>query len=203
MQLCDRDGIPLLFLHNVTGFMVGREYERRGITKDGAKMLMVQANVTVPKLLVLCHASQGAGNYAMAGRTWDPRLLFAWPNSRSSIMGPEAAADVLTQVRVTALKREGKDPTPEEIARIREDVIAHFEETYHSYYLTSDLRDDGLIDPVDTRNTLGMSLSVVLERADRADAGRRTADLAGELRTREESHGRAGDLRGPPMASRG
>jgi 3-methylcrotonyl-CoA carboxylase beta subunit len=162
MQLCDRDGIPLLFLHNVTGFMVGREYERRGITKDGAKMLMVQANVTVPKISVLCHASQGAGNYAMAGRTWDPRLLFAWPNSRSSIMGPEVAADTLTQVRVTALRRQGKDPSPEEIARIRADVTAHFEETYHSYYLTSDLRDDGLIDPTDTRNTLGISLSTVL-----------------------------------------
>jgi 3-methylcrotonyl-CoA carboxylase beta subunit len=162
MQLCDRDGVPLLFLHNVTGFMVGREYERRGITKDGAKMLMVQANVTVPKISVLCHASQGAGNYAMSGRTWDPRLLFAWPNSRSSIMGPEVAADTLTQVRVTALRRQGKDPTSEEIARIRADVTAHFEETYHSHYLTSDLRDDGLIDPIDTRNTLGMSLSAVL-----------------------------------------
>jgi 3-methylcrotonyl-CoA carboxylase beta subunit len=162
MQLCDRDGVPLLFLHNVTGFMVGREYERRGITKDGAKMLMVQANVTVPKLTVLCHASQGAGNYAMAGRTWDPRLLFAWPNSRSSIMGPEQAADTLTQVRVTALRRQGRDPSPDEIARIRADVSEHFERTYHSYYLTSDLRDDGLIDPLDTRNTLGMSLSAVL-----------------------------------------
>lgn len=162
MQLCDRDGIPLLFLHNVTGFMVGREYERRGITKDGAKMLMVQANVTVPKLSVLCHASQGAGNYAMSGRTWDPRLLYAWPNSRSSIMGPEVAADTLTNVRVTALRRSGQDPTPEEIAAIRDGVVAHFEETYHSYYLTSDLRDDGLIDPTETRNTLGMSLSAVL-----------------------------------------
>jgi 3-methylcrotonyl-CoA carboxylase beta subunit len=162
MQLCDRDGVPLLFLHNITGFMVGREYERRGITKDGSKMLMVQANVTVPKISVLCHASQGAGNYAMAGRTWDPRLLFAWPNSRSSIMGPEVAADTLTQVRVNALRRTGSDPTPEEIARIRADVMAHTEETYHPYYLTSDLRDDGLIDPLDTRNVLGISLSTVL-----------------------------------------
>ena len=162
MQLCDRDGVPLLFLHNVTGFMVGREYERRGITKDGAKMLMVQANVTVPKISVLCHASQGAGNYAMAGRTWDPRLVFAWPGSRSSIMGPEQAADTLTQVRVTALKRQGKDPSPEETAEIRTEVVAYFERTYHSYYLTSDLRDDGLIDPLETRNTLGMSLSAVL-----------------------------------------
>jgi len=162
MQLCDRDGIPLLFLHNVTGFMVGREYERRGITKDGAKMLMVQANVTVPKLTVLCHASQGAGNYAMAGRTWDPRFIFAWPNSRSSIMGPEQAADTLTQVQVVALKRRGEEVSPEKIAQIRAEVSAHFEETYHSYYLTSDLRDDGLIDPVDTRNTLGMALSAAL-----------------------------------------
>jgi len=162
MQLCDRDGIPLLFLHNVTGFMVGREYERRGITKDGAKMLMVQANVTVPKLSVLCHASQGAGNYAMAGRTWDPRFIYAWPNSRSSIMGPEQAADTMTQVRVAAMRRRGEDPSPEEIALITEEVTAYFEATYHSYYLTSDLRDDGLIDPTDTRNTLGMSLSAVL-----------------------------------------
>ena len=162
MQLCDRDGIPLLFLHNVTGFMVGREYERRGITKDGAKMLMVQANVTVPKLTVLCHASQGAGNYAMAGRTWDPRFIFAWPNSRSSIMGPDVAADTLTQVQVVALERRGEEVPPEKIAQIRAEVSAHFEETYHSYYLTSDLRDDGLIDPVDTRNTLGMALSAAL-----------------------------------------
>jgi 3-methylcrotonyl-CoA carboxylase beta subunit len=162
MQLCDRDGIPLLFLHNVTGFMVGREYERRGITKDGAKMLMVQANVTVPKISVLCHASQGAGNYAMAGRTWDPRFVFSWPNSRSSIMGPEQAADTLTQVRVAGLRRRGEDPSPDEIGRIKTEVTAYFESTYHSYYLTSDLRDDGLIDPLDTRNTLGMSLSAVL-----------------------------------------
>jgi 3-methylcrotonyl-CoA carboxylase beta subunit len=162
MQLCDRDAIPLLFLHNVTGFMVGRAYERNGITKDGAKMLMVQANVTVPKISVLCHASQGAGNYAMAGRTWDPRLVYAWPNSRSSIMGPEQAADVLTQVRVAAMERRGEPPTPEETERIRTEVTAYFAQTYHSYYLTSDLRDDGLIDPTDTRNTLGMSLSAVL-----------------------------------------
>jgi len=162
MQLCDRDGIPLLFMHNVTGFMVGREYERRGITKDGAKMLMVQANVTVPKISLLAHASQGAGNYAMAGRTWDPRFVYAWPNSRSSIMGPEQASDVLTQVRVAGLRRRGEDPSPGEIEQIKTETTAYFQRTYHSYYLTSDLRDDGLIDPLDTRNTLGMSLSAVL-----------------------------------------
>jgi len=142
--------------------MVGREYERRGITKDGAKMLMVQANVTVPKISVLCNASQGAGNYAMAGRTWGPRFIYAWPNSRSSIMGPEQAADTLTQVRVAGLRRRGEDPPPDEIEKIKREVTAYFEQTYHSYYLTSDLRDDGLIDPLDTRNTLGMSLSAVL-----------------------------------------
>jgi 3-methylcrotonyl-CoA carboxylase beta subunit len=162
MQLCDRDAIPLLFLHNITGFMVGREYERRGMSKDGAKMLMVQANVTVPKLSVLTHASQGAGNYAMAGRTWDPRLLFTWPNARSSIMGSEQASKTLTQVRLAALKREGREPAPDELAAIEREVYEHFEATSHPYHLTSELRDDGIIDPVDTRNTLGLALSAVL-----------------------------------------
>jgi len=163
MQLCDRDGVPLLFLHNITGFMVGREYERNGITKDGAKMLMVQANVTVPKISVYCHASQGAGNYAMAGPAWAPRFLFAWPNSRSSIMGAEQAVKTLTEVRITNLKREaGRDPTAEELAKIQNDVGDYFERTSHPYHLTSELRDDGLIDPVDTRNTLGMALNAAL-----------------------------------------
>jgi len=162
MQLCDRDGIPLLFLHNITGFMVGREYERRGMSKDGAKMLMTQANVTVPKLSVLTHASQGAGNYAMAGRTWDPRMLFSWPNSRSSIMGSEQASKTLTQVRVASLKREGREPAPDELEAIQAEVYEHFEATSQPYYLTSELRDDGLIDPTDTRNVLGMALSAVL-----------------------------------------
>jgi 3-methylcrotonyl-CoA carboxylase beta subunit len=161
MQLCDRDGVPLLFVHNVTGFMIGREYERRGISKDGAKMLMVQANVTVPKISLLAHASQGAGNYAMAGRTWDPRLLFAWPNSRSGIMGAEQATRTLTQVRVASLLREGLEPGPDELERIETEVGAVFEATSHPYHLTSELRDDGLIDLLDTRNTLGIALSAV------------------------------------------
>ena len=163
MQLCDRDGVPLIFLHNITGFMVGREYERGGITKDGAKMLMVQANVTVPKLSVYVHASQGAGNYAMAGPAWDPRFLFAWPNSRSSIMGAEQAVKTLSEVRVANLRREeGRDPTAAELDRIHQEVGAYYERTSHPYHLTSELRDDGLIDPVDTRNTLAMALSASL-----------------------------------------
>ena len=110
MQLCDRDGVPLLFLHNITGFMIGRDYEHHGITKDGAKMLMVQANVTVPKLAVITHASNGAGHYAMNSVAWDPRFLFSWPNARVSVMGGEQAAKTLAQVKLAALKREGKVP---------------------------------------------------------------------------------------------
>jgi 3-methylcrotonyl-CoA carboxylase beta subunit len=163
MQLCDRDGTPLVFLHNITGFMVGREYERNGITKDGAKMLMVQANVTVPKLSVYVNASQGAGNYAMAGPAWDPRFLFSWPNSRSSIMGAEQAVKTLTEVRVANLKREeGREPTAAELDRILTEVGEYYERTSHPYHLTSELRDDGLIDPIDTRNTLAMALSASL-----------------------------------------
>ena len=163
MQLCDRDGVPLLFLHNITGFMVGKDYERNGITKDGSKMLMVQANVTVPKISVYVHASQGAGNYAMTGPAWNPRFLFAWPNSRSSIMGAEQAVKTLTQVRVANLQREeGRDPTPVDLDRIQEEVGDYYERTSHPYHLTSEIRDDGLLDPVDTRNALAMALSAAL-----------------------------------------
>jgi 3-methylcrotonyl-CoA carboxylase beta subunit len=162
MQLCDRDTVPLLFLHNVTGFMVGRDYERNGITKDGAKMLMVQANVTVPKISLLVHASQGAGNYAMAGRAWDPRFLFAWPNSRSATMGAEQAVKTLSQVRVASLRRQGREPDPEQLDTITTEVGDYFERTSSPFHLTSEIRDDGLIDPTDTRNTLGMAFSAAL-----------------------------------------
>lgn len=163
MQLCDRDGTPLVFLHNITGFMVGRDYERGGITKAGAKMLMVQANLSVPKLSIYVHASQGAGNYAMTGPAWDPRFLFAWPNSRCSIMGAEQAVKTLTEVRVANLYREqNRQPTPEELEAIRAEVGDYFERTSHPYHLTSELRDDGVIDPIDTRMTLGMALSAAL-----------------------------------------
>jgi 3-methylcrotonyl-CoA carboxylase beta subunit len=172
MQLCDRDGVPLLFLHNITGFMVGRDYERNGITKDGSKMLMVQANVTVPKISVYVHASQGAGNYAMTGPAWNPRFLFAWPNSRSSIMGAEQAVKTLTEVRVANLKREqGREPTAEELDQIQADVGEYYERTSHPYHLTSELRDDGLIDPIDTRNTLAMALSAALNAPIRRTPG--------------------------------
>jgi 3-methylcrotonyl-CoA carboxylase beta subunit len=163
MQLCDRDSVPLLFLHNVTGFMVGEEYERGGITKAGARMLMVQANVTVPKFSVFVNASQGAGNYAMTGRAWRPRFLFAWPNARSAIMGPEQAVTTLTEVRIRSMRREQqRDPTEEEIEHIVADVGEYFDKTSGPYHLTSEVRDDGLIDMTQTRNSLGMALSAAL-----------------------------------------
>jgi 3-methylcrotonyl-CoA carboxylase beta subunit len=163
MQLCDRDRTPLIFMHNITGFMVGKEYERNGITKDGAKMLMVQANVTVPKLSLYAHASQGAGNYAMTGPAWDPRFLFTWPNSRSSIMGADQAVKTLSEVRVANLRREeNREPTEAELEKIRAEVGEYYDRTSHPYHLTSMLRDDGLIDPIDTRNTLAMALSASL-----------------------------------------
>jgi len=163
MQLCDRDGVPLVFLHNITGFMIGRDYERRGISKDGAKMLMVQANVSVPKLAVCLHASNGAGHYAMNSMAWDPRFLFSWPNAKVSVMGAEQAAKTLTQVRLAALKREGRPPaTPDEIAALEAEIFEAYEASSDAYHATSELWDDGVLDPPDTRNALGVAISASL-----------------------------------------
>jgi len=164
MQMCDRECVPLVFLHNITGFMIGREYEHRGICKDGAKMLQVQANVTVPKISICMHASSGAGHYAMASMSWDPRFVFSWPNARTSVMGAEQAAKTLMQVRVGALKREGKVPSPEELRLIEAEVFETYESTSDAYYSSSEMWDDGVIDPVDTRNVLGMAISAALHK---------------------------------------
>jgi len=171
MQLCDRDGVPLLFLHNITGFMIGREYEHDGITKDGAKMIMVQANVRVPKISVCVHASNGAGHYAMASAAWDPRFLFTWPNTRVSVMGAEQAAKTLAQIKVAALKREGKVLNPEELAAVERQVFEEYEGKSDCYYGTSEMWDDGVLDPVDTRNALGIALGVALNNV--PEVGRR------------------------------
>jgi 3-methylcrotonyl-CoA carboxylase beta subunit len=164
MQICNRDRIPLIFLQNITGFMVGKEYEHGGITKDGAKMLMVQANLDVPKLTVMTNGSFGAGNYAMCGRAYDARFLFSWPNSRISVMGMEQAAKTLTQIRINALKRQGKTLGADEESRIYEGIKRDYLEKSSAYYATSELWDDGVIDPADTRNALGIALSVSLNR---------------------------------------
>jgi 3-methylcrotonyl-CoA carboxylase beta subunit len=143
VELCDQRGIPLLFLQNISGFMVGREYEAGGIAKDGAKMVAAVSTARVPKLTVIVGGSFGAGNYGMCGRAYAPRFLWAWPNARISVMGGEQAATVMTEVG-----------QPEVGAQLRE----QYERQGHPYYATARLWDDGVIDPLDTRRVLGLAL---------------------------------------------
>ena len=159
ITLCNQIETPLLFIQNITGYMVGKEYEARGITKDGAKMIMAVVGSVVPKFTVMAGGSFGAGNYGMAGRAYDSRFLWSWPNAQTSVMGGEVAAGVLTELKVRQLAREGKEPSEEEIAAIREPVVAEYRRTSSAYYATSEIWDDGILDPVDTRNALGIGLS--------------------------------------------
>jgi len=162
IQLCDKNRTPLLFLQNITGFMVGRDYERRGITKDGAKMIMAVSGASVPKFSVNCNASFGAGTYGMSGRAFDSRFLFSWPQSQTAVMGAEQAANVLTEIKTRQLALEGRTLSADEIAAIREPVLADYRRQSSAYYATSELWDDGLLDPVDTRNALGIAISASL-----------------------------------------
>ena len=158
MRLCDRDRTPLVFLQNITGYMVGREYEERGITKDGAKMIMTQVGCTVPKFTVIVGGSFGAGNYGMCGRAFDGRFLWMWPQSQIAVMGAEQAANTLADVKIRQLQRKGHELGAEEIAAIRDPVLTSFEAESDAYHSTSELWDDGILDPVDTRNALGMAI---------------------------------------------
>jgi 3-methylcrotonyl-CoA carboxylase beta subunit len=162
IELCDRNRTPLLFLQNITGFMVGREYERRGITKDGAKLIMAVSGAAVPKLTVVCNGSYGAGTYGMSGRAFDPRFLFTWPQAQISVMGAEQAAGVLTNIKLRQLARQGLTLTEAEIAAIRDPVLSDYKRQSSAYYATSELWDDGVLDPVDTRNALAVALSASL-----------------------------------------
>ena len=163
IELCDQRGIPLLFLQNITGFMVGREYEAGGIAKDGAKMVHAVANTRVPKLTVVIGGSFGAGNYAMSGRAYGPRFLWMWPNARISVMGGEQAANVLLTIKQDQLDREGKAAlAPGEAEEFKRPILEKYENEGNPYYSTARLWDDGVIDPVDTREVLGLALSVVL-----------------------------------------
>ena len=162
IELCAQRGIPLVFLQNITGFMVGRKYEAGGIAKDGAKMVMAVANARVPKLTVIIGGSFGAGNYAMCGRAYSPRFLWMWPNARISVMGGEQAANVLATVRDDALKRAGKEWAPEEREAFMQPVREQYEHQGHPYYASARLWDDGIIDPAETRMVLGLSLSAAL-----------------------------------------
>ena len=162
IELCNQNETPLLFLQNITGYMVGREYERRGITKDGAKMIMAQSCSRVPKFTVMCNGSFGAGNYGMCGRAYDGRLLFAWPNHQIGVMGGEQAANTLAEVKLNQMKRGGDAVDRALVERVREETLAAYQEQLSAYYSTSELWDDGIIDPVDTRNALGVAISASL-----------------------------------------
>ena len=163
IELCDQRGIPLLFLQNITGFMVGRDYEAGGIAKDGAKMVHAVANTRVPKLTVVIGGSFGAGNYAMSGRAYNSRFLWMWPNARISVMGGEQAANVLLTIKQDQLAREGKPAmSQEEADEFKRPILEKYENEGNPYHSTARLWDDGVIDPVDTRQVLGLALSVVL-----------------------------------------
>ncbi len=158
IELCNQNETPLLFLQNITGYMVGREYERRGITKDGAKMIMAQSCSRVPKFTVMCNGSFGAGNYGMCGRAFDGRFVFSWPNHQIGVMGGEQAASTLAEVKLNQMRRLGAID-PEEIEKLRRDTLQAYQEQLSAYHATSELWDDGILDPVDTRNALGVALS--------------------------------------------
>jgi 3-methylcrotonyl-CoA carboxylase beta subunit/propionyl-CoA carboxylase len=162
IELCAKRRIPLLFLQNITGFMVGRDYENRGLARDGAKMVMAVANARVPKFTVIVGGSFGAGNYGMCGRAYSPRQLWMWPNARISVMGGQQAASVLLQVRLDALAREGRDMAPDERAAFTAPTLDAYEREGSPYFSTARLWDDGIIDPVDTRMVLGLGLSAAL-----------------------------------------
>jgi 3-methylcrotonyl-CoA carboxylase beta subunit len=162
IQLCAQRGIPLIFLQNITGFMVGRKYEAGGIAKDGAKMVTAVACARVPKLTVIIGGSFGAGNYAMCGRAYGPRLLWMWPNARISVMGGEQAASVLAQVRRDSLERAGETWPAEEEAAFKAPITAQYETQGHPYYASARLWDDGILDPLQTRDVLALGLSAAL-----------------------------------------
>ncbi|XP_011157354.1 methylcrotonoyl-CoA carboxylase beta chain, mitochondrial isoform X1 [Solenopsis invicta] len=162
VQLCAQRKIPLVFLQNITGFMVGRDAESGGIAKNGAKMVTAVACAQVPKITVIIGGSYGAGNYGMCGRSYSPRFLYSWPNARISVMGGEQAASVLVQITKDQRAREGKQWTQEEEENLKNPIIKQFEKEGSPYYSSARIWDDGVINPVDTRVVLGLSLSASL-----------------------------------------
>ena len=164
IELCCQRKIPLIFLQNITGFMVGKQYEADGIAKHGAKMVNAVACANVPKLTVLIGGSFGAGNYGMCGRAYDPRFMFMWPNARISVMGGEQAAGVLAQVKKEQKLRAGETWSQEEEQAVKQPVIDNYERQGHPYYASARLWDDGVIDPAQTRNVLALALSASLNK---------------------------------------
>ncbi len=162
IELCNARRIPLLFLQNITGFMVGKKYEHGGIAKDGAKMVNAVSNSTVPKFTVIVGASNGAGNYGMCGRAYQPRLLFMWPQAKISVMGGEQAANTLLRVKKDQVARAGEELTPEQEKAIVDPILHKYEVEGHAYYSSARLWDDGVLDPVQTRDVLGLGLAMSL-----------------------------------------
>ena len=164
IELCCQENIPLLFIQNITGFMVGKKYEHGGIAKDGAKLVHAVANANIPKITLMIGGSFGAGNYGMCGRAYDPDFLFMWPEARISVMGGEQAAGVLTTVKEAQLARKGIKMSEKEINDMKEPILAKYEKEGSAYYSTARLWDDGVIDPRDTRDVLTMALSSTINR---------------------------------------
>ncbi|HEY7990586.1 MAG TPA: carboxyl transferase domain-containing protein [Stellaceae bacterium] len=162
IELCAQRGVPLIFLQNISGFMVGKKYEAGGIAKDGAKMVTAVACARVPKFTVIIGGSFGAGNYGMCGRAYDPRFLFMWPNARISVMGGEQAASVLATVRRDNLEAAGKDWPKEDEEKFKDPIRAQYEAQGHPYYASARLWDDGVIDPAETRRVLALGISASL-----------------------------------------
>lgn len=164
IEICTQEQIPLLFLQNITGFMVGKKYEHGGIAKDGAKLVHAVATAAIPKISLVVGGSYGAGNYGMCGRAFDPNFLFMWPNARISVMGGEQAANVLVTVKQQQLERQNKFLTEEESEQIKRPILAKYEKESSSYYSTARIWDDGIIDPRDTRKVLTQALAACLQK---------------------------------------
>jgi len=164
ISMCAVRKIPIIYLQNITGFIVGKKYEHGAIASDGAKMVHAVATAQVPQFTVIVGGSHGAGNYAMCGRGYFPRLLFMWPTSKISVMGGEQAADVLSTVKIKQLEEQGKKLTEKEIEDIRRPILEKYERESSAYYSTARLWDDGIIDPVDTRTALALGISMSLNR---------------------------------------
>jgi acetyl-CoA carboxylase carboxyltransferase component len=164
IELCIHRKTPIIFLQNITGFIVGKQYERQGIARDGAKLVHAVANATVPIFSVIFGGSFGAGNYAMAGRAYEPRLLFMWPNARISVMGGDQAADVLVTIKKDQYIASKKEVPDEELVQLKKSILKKYDFESSAYYSTSRLWDDGIIDPVDTRKILALGISMSLNR---------------------------------------
>jgi acetyl-CoA carboxylase carboxyltransferase component len=164
IELCCSRKIPLIFLQNITGFIVGKDYERKGIAKDGAKLVHAVANANVPKFTIIFGGSFGSGNYGMAGRAYGPNLLFMWPNAKISVMGGRQAANVLVTVKKDQYEAKGQEMPQEEIDKLRDGIIKKYDDEGSAYFSTSRLWDDGIIDPVDTRKVIAMGISMSLNK---------------------------------------